>query len=111
MPIDLLTFVIPAPRGRRRSLLHLLRQVDGAGEPRHSDSGTPATQTDALIRHLSRREMQILELLAEGLRTEEIAARLAICPATVNNHVENILGKLHLHRRLDAVLALLRQRP
>jgi len=52
---------------------------------------------------LSRRELEVLTLLAEGLRQPEIAARLVISPKTVGTHIERILGKLDAHSRAQAV--------
>jgi DNA-binding NarL/FixJ family response regulator len=52
---------------------------------------------------LSARERQVLQLVARGLRYAEIAAELSISAKTVENHVRNILGKLHLTRRTDLV--------
>jgi len=53
--------------------------------------------------HLSKREMDVLRLLARGASTREIAAALAIRTTTVNNHVGHILDKLDAHSRLEAV--------
>ena len=53
---------------------------------------------------LTPRERQILGLLADGLDTREIAAKLVISLATVRNHVQNILAKLDVHSRLEAVV-------
>lgn len=55
-----------------------------------------------LIR-LTVREMDIINLIAEGLPNKEIAQRLFIETQTVKNHVHNILDKLQLHTRLEAV--------
>lgn len=52
---------------------------------------------------LSERERQVLQLVARGHRYAEIAAELCISAKTVENHVRNILGKLHLTRRNDLV--------
>lgn len=52
---------------------------------------------------LTGRESQVLELLAMGLGTNEIAGSLIISPSTVRNHVQNILGKLGVHSRLEAI--------
>lgn len=52
---------------------------------------------------LSGRERQVLQLVARGHRYAEIAAELYISAKTVENHVRNILGKLHLTRRNDLV--------
>jgi two-component system, NarL family, nitrate/nitrite response regulator NarL len=48
---------------------------------------------------LTRRERQIADLVADGLSNKEIAIELRIGPATVKNHIHNILEKLHVPRR------------
>jgi DNA-binding response OmpR family regulator len=52
---------------------------------------------------LTRREVEVLEALAKGLRPAEIAATLVISPKTVASHVQRILGKLGVHTRAHAV--------
>jgi len=52
---------------------------------------------------LTRREIEILHLVASGLNTKDTAERLHVSPATVRNHVQNTLGKLGAHSRLEAV--------
>lgn len=52
---------------------------------------------------LTRRELEVLRLLAVGWSTEGIAERLAISPITVRNHVSRCLQKLDAHSRLEAV--------
>jgi len=52
---------------------------------------------------LTRRESDVLKLLAQGASTGEIATALAITPATVRRHVHNVLAKLGVHSRLEAV--------
>lgn len=52
---------------------------------------------------LTRRELDVLRLLAEGMSTDDIAARLTISPTTVRNHVSRCLAKLDAHSRLEAV--------
>ena len=47
-----------------------------------------------LARGRPRREIEILHLIASGLNTKDTALRLHVSPATVRNHVQNILGKL-----------------
>lgn len=53
---------------------------------------------------LTDRERQILDLLAAGLRNREIASRLSISEATVENHLHNIYGKLGVRNRVQAAL-------
>ena len=50
------------------------------------------------------RERQIIVLLAQALTNDEIAAQLAIRPATARTHVEHVMTKLGLHRRAELVL-------
>ena len=52
---------------------------------------------------LSERERQVLQLVARGHTYKEIGVDLEISPKTAENHVRNILGKLHLTRRSDLV--------
>ena len=59
---------------------------------------------------LTRRERQVLALLAEGYDKDAIALDLAISPQTARTHVQNILAKLGLHSRLEAA-AFARQHP
>jgi two-component system, NarL family, nitrate/nitrite response regulator NarL len=63
-----------------------------------------AAQREPLGRapHLTARELQIVELIDEGLSNKEIASRLCIGLATVKNHVHNILDKLQVRRRGEA---------
>ena len=52
---------------------------------------------------LTPRELDIISEIAGGLSNKEIAQRLSIEPQTVKNHIHNILDKLQLHNRLEAV--------
>jgi DNA-binding NarL/FixJ family response regulator len=58
---------------------------------------------------LTDRELEVLKLVAQGLTNREIAEQLFIAENTVKNHVRNILEKLHLHSRMEAVLYAVRQ--
>ena len=53
---------------------------------------------------LTPREVEVINKIADGLSNKEIAAQLYIEEQTVKNHVHNILDKLQLHNRLEAVL-------
>jgi DNA-binding NarL/FixJ family response regulator len=61
------------------------------------------------IESLTRRENEVLDLLAEGLRQEEIADRLVISPKTVATHIQRILSKLEVRSRAQAVSLALRE--
>jgi DNA-binding NarL/FixJ family response regulator len=52
---------------------------------------------------LTRRESEVLRLLAQGLTQDEIAGRLEISPKTVSTHIEHVLRKLGVHSRAQAV--------
>lgn len=62
-----------------------------------SASENPPTQD------LTDREREVLSLLAQGLSTRDIAQTLSISTATTRNHIQNILHKLNVHSRLEAV--------
>lgn len=63
----------------------------------------PRPSTQANPAQLTRRQLEILLLLAEGLSNAEIAARLYRSPRTVAHHVSSLLAKLEARNRLDAV--------
>ncbi len=52
---------------------------------------------------LTEREREILKLLAQGLGTKEVGARLCISPHTAKKHVVHIYEKLHVHNRAEAI--------
>jgi DNA-binding NarL/FixJ family response regulator len=72
--------------------------------PRHANSNG-LVDADA---DLTPRELEILRMLAEGKDNAEIAAELNVSPFTVKNHVANILGKLHMHNRIQAAVHAVR---
>ena len=59
---------------------------------------------------LTEREMEVLTLVAEGLNNRDIGQRLFISENTVKNHIRNILEKLHLHSRMEAVVYAVREK-
>jgi two-component system, NarL family, nitrate/nitrite response regulator NarL len=61
-----------------------------------------AAQPQPPLERLTVRELEILELIDQGLTNKEIARRLCIELSTVKNHVHNILEKLQVRRRADA---------
>ena len=76
--------------------------------PAHANEGLPAGLApshalDELAEALTRRELEVLQMLAAGLSNKEIAARLNISEHTVKFHVASILGKLGAASRTEAV--------
>jgi two-component system nitrate/nitrite response regulator NarL len=61
-----------------------------------------STEAELLARQLTPREIEVLQLLAEGAASPVIAERLAVSPNTVRTHVQGILTKLQVHSRLEA---------
>ena len=59
---------------------------------------------------LTSRELEVLKLVAQGMSNKEIATELFISENTVKNHVRNILEKLHLHSRMEAVMYAVREK-
>ncbi len=59
---------------------------------------------------LTDREMQVLRLVARGMANKDIASALFISENTVKNHVRNILEKLQLHSRMEAVVYAVREK-
>jgi two-component system nitrate/nitrite response regulator NarL len=97
---ELVASVLSAARGEAsfppRIATTLLRRVSSLG------AGRPSPAEPAL----TVREHQIVELIADALSNKEIATRLGIEVATVKNHVHNILEKLQVSRRTEAVARL-----
>ena len=58
---------------------------------------------------LTQHEREIVQLLADGLSNEAIAARLVLSKHTVRNHVQNVLSKLGAHSKLEAVAVAVRE--
>src|SRR5499433_2340357 len=79
---------------------------------RHPDTGRSAAPTPASSRSVSAltaRELEILELMAEGIDNRRIALRLRISRNTVKFHVASILDKLHASSRTEAVTIAIRE--
>lgn len=70
-------------------------------------AATPAADSGAP--RLTDRETEILRFVAKGLSYKQIAERLVLSPRTVQNHVQNTLGKLQLHNRVELVRYALEQ--
>jgi PAS domain S-box-containing protein len=105
--LNMSVLTTPGP-ANERLIIHLFRDVTAGkellalvherlGVTRGSgDGGAPAAA-------LSRRELDVLRLMTEGLNTAAIAERLRRSRATVRNHAHSIFAKLGVHSRLEAV--------
>lgn len=94
---------------REDQLAEALASVHRTGRlPDHFGDYTPgpASATEgasSLMSVLTNREAEVLSLLRGGLQAEEMAARLRISPRTIRTHIQNLMGKLGAHTRLEAV--------
>jgi DNA-binding NarL/FixJ family response regulator len=82
------------------TLARLLHQVTKEREEQREVRARFATLTE--------REREILRHVAQGRRNDDIAAALFISPQTVQTHVRNVLGKLEVHSKLEAVALAVR---
>lgn len=96
---DVLSAVTAAAQGEvlidPARLTSLLREV--------AKRRTEQTEVTQRFSKLTNRESEILQLLVEGTRNDEIASRLHITSQTVQTHVRNLLSKLDVHSKLEAV--------
>lgn len=74
---------------------------NSADQPMNRHLSAPATDRPSVA--LSGREVEVLTLLAEGLSTKNLAQQLEISHFTARNHIQNILVKLNLHSKAQAV--------
>ena len=83
----------------------LLERVLEAARHHHDPSpvSIPGRETNSPLDVLTPRESDVLTYLAKGYGTDDIAQALFITPNTVRNHVQNILQKLQIHSRTEAV--------
>ncbi len=98
--VGISTMAVPGDSPADNAIVHLLTPVasaPGCGDPVHRQLFGKESSP------LTARQIQVLSLLNEGLGTTDIAERLFICAATVRNHIKNILSKLKVHSRLEAV--------
>jgi NarL family two-component system response regulator LiaR len=100
-PEDLIAAIRNVHRGEPFLHPNIARKVlDELGHPAGS-SPTPEPLTE--------RELEVLQLVAQGLSNQEISEQLVIGDTTVRTHIGNILNKLHLANRVQATLYALRK--
>lgn len=95
--------------------VHLFRDVTATKELLtlvNERLAPPATSGDRpeAASALTRRELEVLRLMGQGINTAGAAERLHVSPATIRNHAQNIFGKLGVHSRLEAVAYATRHR-
>jgi DNA-binding CsgD family transcriptional regulator len=105
--VEVLVFQLENSETREREVLHLVFPLAEGKQQRPSRVARKATDVEKKLHRLTPRELEILRLLASGLGTSAIASELFISSTTVRNHVQHILGKLGVHRRLEAIVALM----
>jgi two-component system OmpR family response regulator len=81
----------------------VLRRISRPSQASNGNGNGHAAGSGSVDTELTPRELEVLELLAEGLTQAQIARQLVISPRTVGTHIQNLLGKLDVHSRAQAV--------
>ena len=108
--VDVTILNLPVPSPERYYLAHIL-QPSAHRSPTVTEHEPPPREPlvaarespDARARRLTPREVEVLGMMAAGHVTPEIAARLDISVMTARNHIQNILDKLEVHSKAEAV--------
>jgi PAS domain S-box-containing protein len=114
--LDISILVLPGARPDTSTTVHLFRDVTASKEietlvrERLAQTLPPPSPGSEPPPELTRRELEILRLVAGGASTRAMAERLHVSPATVRNHVQHILAKLGVHSRLEAAAYATRHR-
>jgi DNA-binding NarL/FixJ family response regulator len=95
------SLINPSMAGKLLSEFATLAKRDSEEEERVQHVAAPK---------LTDREMEVLKLVARGMNNRDIAKELFISENTVKNHVRNILEKLQIHSRMEAVMIAVRQK-
>lgn len=112
LTVDVSALNLPVPPPERFYLAHVIHAVKRL-EAEPSAATQPAPPKEALVtarespdaraRRLTAREVEVLGMLAAGHMTPDVAARLHISTLTARNHIQNILDKLEVHSKAEAV--------
>ncbi len=89
-------------------MVGIIREVAGGGRPILPEVAQRMTER-MFQAALTNREIEVLQLLARGMRNKEIAAELRISEETVQGHVKKIMAKLSVHDRTEAVAVAIRR--
>ena len=115
--VSILTF-LPGPDPATPVVVHLFRDATQTKQneqfihqmfdavERWQKTTAPSAEEESdgsPFKALTKREREVLSLLAQGHGTADIAESLSISAATVRNHVQSILHKLHVHSRVEAI--------
>ena len=104
--LDISILEAPAANGGRSMTVHLFRDITGTKallDLVGKQLGPLATSNGDGAPLLTKRELEILQLMAAGANTKVLAERLHVSRATIRNHAQNIFAKLGVHSRLEAV--------
>jgi PAS domain S-box-containing protein len=104
--LDVSILEAPATNGSRPVAVHLFRDITATKKLLEivQERMVPAAPSNGNgASGLTKREIEILRLMAAGANTKVLAERLHVSPATVRNHAQNIFAKLDVHSRLEAV--------
>ncbi len=123
--LSMSTVLVPSRRGELSVLVHLFREVTKRHELLHavqtfaevvcgvssaaSADAPPKCEPPAATVDLTKREREVIAHLAAGETTQTIAETLFVSHRTVHNHVSNVLAKLGVHSRLEAVTYCIRE--
>lgn len=124
--VSVSVLAVPGPRPSQFTLIHLLQPVarrDPSGHPPIQlgvgaragpdstvSAGSATASPPPSLASLTPRELEILRLLADGASNQKIADSLYISVMTVRTHVQNVLRKLDVHSKVEAVALALRHR-
>lgn len=87
-----------------RAYLEKILAAMGARGPESQAAEQPSSAPAALAEPLSERELEVLQLLADGLSNKEVADRLFLSVGTIKRHTHNIYGKLDVSSRTQAIV-------
>jgi len=91
---------------RETGVMALHRRLLAAFGLQEASPSSPDPQValvQPLVEPLTQRELEVLQLIAQGLSNDEISKRLFVALSTVKGHNRNIFGKLEVRRRTEAV--------
>jgi PAS domain S-box-containing protein len=87
-----------------RRAMESLREIESPPQSQDQAESETEEPRPTPVPPLSRREMQVLQLMAVGLSTKDIAEHLGVSPITARNHITHVISKLGAGNRLQAVL-------